>query len=86
MSLAKTRKLMYETFVALSEGKVSIDHVFAASKATMAIVAVAEREEERLKMAITLGAISYEDAVDSIAYEAEDDLLYLSEPQVGIPT
>ena len=71
MSLAKSRKLVYETMVALSEGKISIDHCFAMAKLAESERHLAEQETTRLELAIAHGykPLDYTDALVVISIE-----------------
>jgi hypothetical protein len=69
MSLAKTRKLVYETMVALSQGKISIDHCFAIAKLAEAECHLVDKETHRLELALSHGyaPLDYTDAMEVIS-------------------
>jgi len=69
MSLAQTRRTVYETMVALSENRVSIDHCFAIAKLAEADRHLAQEETRRLELAIENGYVplDYTDAMEIIS-------------------
>jgi hypothetical protein len=73
MSLAKTRKLVYETMVALSQGKISIDHCFAIAKLAEAECHLVDKETHRLELALAHGyaPLDYTDAMEVISTTSE---------------
>jgi hypothetical protein len=83
MSLKNPRRIVYETMVALSEGKVSIDHCFAMAKLAHEERGMAAEDRLHLELAIANSheQIDYQQALHSITLEA-----IVSEPLVGIPT
>ena len=74
MSLAQSRRLVYETMVALSKGEISIDHCFAIAKLAEADRHLAEEETKRLELALANGyrPMDYTEAMEVISLPIKD--------------
>lgn len=69
MDVLNPRRMVYETMVALSKGKVSIDHCFAMAKLAEAERHLAAENRLHIELAIAHGykPLDYSDAVEVVS-------------------
>lgn len=74
MEVNNPRRIVYETMVALSQGKVSIDHCFAMSKLAEAERHLATEDRMHIELAIAHGykPLDYSAAVEVISISLKD--------------